>query len=237
MKYKPYLLLLFLALAPVETVAQDQADPLQPPDRSWREDHRNGDFAIYSRKAAFSKYRENLLVGVLDYPPEACFRIATDYERYPAFMPYCRYTRVIHRRALTRNRSVVYVFLYLDLPVLSNRFLTSKYFDDEDVTLNGKSGCYVSSWDIIKSGEYHRSPASPDIRTELPRAKGIEIGEDRGTWHFEPLEQGKRTRMLYFEWSEPGGRIPSWINNIAGKRSLMDLWSGFKGRLEQRRSH
>lgn len=235
MKYTSLLALLFLVFVPVEAFSQDHSDPLRPPDGSWREDHRGGDFAVYSRKGPSSKYRENLLVGVLDFPPADCFRIATDYEHYPAFMPYCRYTRVIHRDALTRNRSVVYVFLFLDLPVLSNRFLTSKYLDDADVTLNGKSGSYVSSWDILKSGQYKRTPASPDIRTDLPEADGIEIAEDRGTWHFEPLEQGRRTRMLYLEWSEPGGLIPFWINNIAGKKSLIALWNGFKGRLEQSR--
>ena len=166
-----FVLLLFLAPALVEAVSQDQSDPLRPPDKSWQEDHRNGQVAVYSREAPFSKYRENLLVGVLEHPPEICFRVATDYEHYPAFMPYCSYTRVIHRQALTRNRWVVYVFLYLDLPVLSNRFLTSKYYDDADVLLKEKSGCFVSSWDIVKSGEYHRTPASPDIRAEQPKAK------------------------------------------------------------------
>lgn len=234
MKNLLFVLFLFLAADPVVASSQDPSDLLRPLDGGWEEDHRSEHVAIYSRKVPVSKYRENLLVGVLDHPPEVCFRVATDYEHYPEFMPYCSYTRVIFRQALTRNRSVVYVFLYLDLPVLSNRFLTSKYFDDANVTLNGKSGCYVSSWDTVKGGEYHRTPASPDVRVGLTKAKGIEINADRGAWHFEPLEQGEKTRMIYMEWSEPGGHIPSWINNIAGKRSLMDLWSRFQRRLEKR---
>jgi len=224
----------FLVLTAVPALPLEQADPLRPPETGWKQEHREDRFAVYSREAPGSRFRENLLVGVLDHSPEAGFRAATDYESYPAFMPYCRFTRIVDRQDKAPGVSVVYVFLYLHLPVLSNRFLTSKYLDEQDVTRNGIPGCYVSTWESVMSGPFHRSPASPDIRGDLPGAGGGEIAGDHGTWLFEPLEGGAKTRMVYREWSDPGGRIPGWINNIGGETSLRRLWKGFQERLSTR---
>lgn len=231
------LLVLLLLSAPAAYPAfasGDASDLLRPLEAGWREDHRGDDFAIYSRKSPSSRFRENLLIGVLDHPPGACFRVATDYPRYTEFMPYCAYTRVVHTEPAGPNRRVLYVFLYLDLPVLSNRYLTSRYLDEADVSLDGQAGCYRSTWTTVKSGQHHRTPASPDVRPSLPDGGGIEIAQDRGSWTFSPLEGGAKTRMRYFEWSDPGGYIPSWVNNMGGKHSLTDLWKGFSRRLAER---
>jgi hypothetical protein len=230
MRFVELLCLLILISMPLALTAGESADPLRPPDHGWRQEHRDASFAIYSRKAPSSRFRENLLVGLLDQPPEACFRAATDYEHYPEFMPYCRYVREVDRKQLGPHRTRLHVFLYLDLPVLSNRYLTSKYTDEKDITQDGATGCYLSTWETVKSGPYHRTPASPDIRAVLPGVKGIEIDGDHGYWLFEPLEQGTKTRMVYYEWSDPGGRIPAWINNIGGETSLKDLWKRFRER-------
>jgi hypothetical protein len=223
------LALWFLLLQASAVFPLEEADPLQPPETGWKQEHREERFAVYSREVSGSRFRENLLTGVLDYSPEACFRAATDYESYPSFMPYCRFTRIVDRRNTAPGVSEVYVFLYLDVPVLSNRYLTSKYTDEQSVTRNGIDGCYVSSWESVMSGPFHRTPASPDIREDLAGADGVEIAGDHGVWLFEPLAGGSKTRMVYREWSDPGGRIPAWINNIGGEASLKSLWKGFQG--------
>jgi hypothetical protein len=226
------LLALWFLLLPVSPVLPlEEPDQLRPPGTGWKQEHREDRFAVYSREALGTRFRENLLVGVLDHPPEACFRAATDYESYPAFMPYCRFTRIVDRRDTAPGVSVLYVFLYLDVPVLSNRYLTSKYLDEQNVTRNGIQGCYVSSWESVMSGPFHRTPASPDLRGGLPSAGGVEIAEDHGTWLFQPLAGGRKTRMVYREWSDPGGRVPAWINNIGGEASLKSLWEGYQARL------
>ncbi len=234
MKRAAAIFLWFLLLAsPTVFSGEEAEDPLRPPVAGWKQDHRADRFAVYSRKVPSSRFRENLLVGVLDHPPEACFRVATGYEAYPSFMPYCRYVRVVHRRELTPETAELFVFLYLDLPVLSNRYITSKYLDERDVVRNGRDGCYVSSWESVMGGPYHRTPASPDVREALPGAGGIEIAGDHGTWLFEPLADGRKSRMVYREWTDPGGRIPAWINNIGGETSLKSLWGRFRERLAE----
>jgi len=206
-------------------------DPLRPPEAGWDREHRGERFSIYSRKVPGSRFREHLLVGLLDASPEACFRVATDYPAYPDFMPYCRFARVIERREGPPGRTELTLFLYLDIPVLSDRYVTSRYVDEEDVIRQGRPGCYVSTWESVLSGPRHRTPASPDLREALPRAGGVEVAGDRGSWLFEPLARGPGTRMVYREWSDPGGRIPAWVNNMGGETSLKSLWQRFQERV------
>ena len=229
-RHAVFLFLVVLFHGALASFAGEAADPLRPPEPGWKEEHRGTGFAIYSKKVPSSRFNGNLLVGVLAHPPAACYRAATDYAHYPEFMPYCRYVRVLDRQPLGPGRTRLHVFLYLDLPVLSNRYLISRYTDEEEITRNGLAGCYLSTWETVKSGPYHRTLASPDIRESLPGARGIEIAGDHGYWLFEPLEQGRKTRMVYFEWSDPGGRIPAWVNNIGGEASLKDLWKRFRER-------
>jgi len=222
-----------LCLLAIVLSREGNADPLQPPGAGWRTEHRGDRFAVYSRTSPSSRFRENLLTGVLERPAEVCYRAATDYERYPEFMPYCRYVRVVNREPLGDGRTRLHVFLYLDLPVLSNRYLTSRYTDEEGITRNGTPGCFLSTWESVKDGPYHRTPEDPPIREELSGASGLEIAGDHGFWLFEPQEDGSRTRMVYYEWSDPGGRIPGWVSNLGGEASLKDLWKRFQERCER----
>jgi len=226
-----FLAAVLLSAPPVARAGGGLDDPLGSPGDGWREEHRDARFAVYSRGVPGSRFRENLLVGVLDHDPETCFLAATDYPGYPSFMPYCRFTRVVERRQGPPGRTELTVFLYLDLPVLSNRYLTSRYLDEANVAVGGRPGCYVSSWQSVLSGPSHRTPASPDIRGAMPGAGGVEVAGDHGSWSFEPLDHGARTRMVYREWTDPGGHVPAWVNNIGGEASLKGLWQAFQERL------
>ena len=49
----------------------------------------------------------------------------------------------------------------------------------------------------------------------------VEINE--GSWLFEPLDSGKRTRVTYQLLTDPGGSVTAWVANQANKTAVPDV--------------
>ena len=224
-----FLFCLFALLPAKRGVTEPAAEEIAPPGPDWHRHHTGRDFAIFTRPWNGSSFKEHLLVGtVKDVSPRACFSVATDYERYPEFMPYVTHTVILERETVTPRETRVHAFFVLHFPVVSDRYFSVAFRDETDITVGGKTGCYRSSWHKVKSGRWYRTPDSPDLVAALGKeAGGVEIREDKGTWLFEPVDNGRSTRFSYCEWSEPGGHIPSWLQNLAGKESLSELYEAF----------
>ncbi|MFC1853831.1 SRPBCC family protein [candidate division CSSED10-310 bacterium] len=208
------------------------ASDLSPGDASWIKSGDKGEFKTYYRDVKGSGTREVLMVGIIDAPPARCFKVVGDYEAFPKFMPYIQFTKVINSEKKEENKTINYVFFFLSPPMVSYRYYSLRLVDEKQV--DGKPNTFRSKWTLVTKGPYRKTPTDADIKKHLKSSwqEPIETSFNEGSWLFEPLENGQKTRVKYYVWTNPGGSIPNWIANKANSVALPALWKALKKRLK-----
>jgi len=214
--------LLLLSLScPALTYSAD-LDP-QKGDTGWILKSNGKDYKTYCRKREGSSTQEVLLVGVTDRKPEQIIAAITDYGHFPEFMPYVKYTRLVHSERKSEDVLINYVFTYLDVPIpfVSSRFYNLRYTDVYNY--KGIPGMFRSDW-VLEKGPYRKLPTDPDIRYFLSDPESaVETTFNQGYFLIEPVDELLRTRITYYVWTNPGGSLPPSAVNIANPVALPGL--------------
>ena len=131
-------------------------------DAGWTLKSSGKDYKTYYRNREGSSTQEVLLVGVTDRKPEQIIAAITDYGHFPEFMPYVKYTRLVHSERKSQDVFINYVFTYLDVPIpfVSSRFYNLRYTDVYNY--NGNRGTFRSDW-VLEKGMYRKLPTDSDI--------------------------------------------------------------------------
>ena len=216
-----YMLILFFLLLSFELKAYDLSPPENDP--GWILKSSGKDYKTYCRNREGSSTQEVLLVGVADRKPEQVITAITDYAHFPEFMPYVKYTMLVHSEHKSQNVFINYVFTYLDVPIpfVSSRFYNLKYTDVYNY--NGNRGMFRSDW-VLKTGAYRRFPTDPDIRRFIKNPEdAVETTFNQGYFQIEPTGEPGITKITYYVWTNPGGSLPSSAVNIANAVALPKL--------------
>ncbi|MBF0118268.1 MAG: hypothetical protein HQK79_05485 [Desulfobacterales bacterium] len=220
------IILVFLALLVSPVYAYD----LSPSDLGWKEKGDEGYYKTYVREKKDSGTGEVLMIGVVDGSPQKYFAVVGDYDNFPEFMPYLKYVKKQHSEKVDENKTYNYVFFYFASPVVADRFYNLKLLDEKNA--NGKKGTYKSSWTLEK-GTYRKTPADPEISKYVKSGdKAVETAFNEGYWLLEPLEDGKKTKITYYVWTNPGGSIPDFIANKANTVALPKLMKAIQERIK-----
>ncbi len=198
---------------------------LSPPenDTGWILKSEGKNYKTYYRVRPGSSTQEVLLVGVADRKPEQVIAAITDYAHFPEFMPYVKYTRLVHSERKSQDVLINYVFTYLDVPIplVSSRFYNLKYTDV--LNYKGVPGMFRSDW-VLEKGRFRLLPTDPDIRGFLSDPEdAVETTFNQGYFLIEPVEGPMRTRITYYVWTNPGGNLPPSAVNIANAVALPKL--------------
>lgn len=204
-----------------------------PSEPGWKEDVKSADYRTFYQDSAGGETRKVLLMGVLNASPEACFALVTDYERFSDFMPFVQFTRLLDSERVNDDTVKNWVFFYLNPPMVANRFYTIELWDEKNV--DGRLGVYRSRWSMDLSGR-RKTPDDRDIKPKIRGGfkKPVETPLNDGYWLFEPLEGGRKTKVTYWVWTNPGGSIPPGIADKANSIALPKLWTAFVERLKER---
>ncbi len=213
------------------TVSGNEFDPEGP---GWKKDSETPEYRIFYQDSPGGETRKVLLIGVVNTSPEACFVLVTDYEKFPEFMPFVQYTKLLETENVSPDIVKKWVFFYLNPPMVANRFYTIELWDEKHA--DGRPGVFRSRWSLDKSGR-RRTPEDKDIK---PKVKGgfkqpVETPLNDGFWLFEPLDGGTRTKVTYWVWTNPGGAIPPGIADKANAIALPKLWTAFTERLREKK--
>jgi hypothetical protein len=226
---KKIALTLILASVFLVFVKPAPAVDLTPPESGWAERNGTKEYKTFSRISEGADSGEVMMVGVMDAPPKACFDFIVQYEKFPGVMPYIEYTKRIHSEKINENKTLNYVFFLLTPPIISSRFYTLKLEDESNA--DGREGVYRSQWDLEK-GRFRKTPLDPEIKGSLKNPeKAVETPLNKGYWLYEPIDGGKRTKVTYYVWTNPGGRIPMWVANMGNTIALPKVWNAVKSRV------
>ena len=224
MRMLPVALLIVSGLFLLGAKAVDQMTPPKMAGTGWKEASSTKNFRVYTRPTK-GGVGQVLMVGILQATPKECFDIVTNYDNFSKIMPYVKFSHLHHTEVINKNKTIHYAFFYVDAPMVSPRYYTLALADEKDA--NGEKGAYMSKWSLVKSGPYYETPESPEIK-QLSKGKlrkGVETASNQGYWLFQPLPDGKGTKVSYMVLTNPGGSIPHWIANKANTVALPKLWA------------
>ena len=134
--------------------------------------------------------------------------VLSDTSRFTKYMPYMTEAREIGKRD---PDGAIYIYLRLDMPVLSPRDFIHKVYIDKDARQSWNKGVYASHW--------HAMPYKTPERRGVVR---LQISE--GSWLVTPLPNGK-AHLVYKFSADPGGMIPSVFSNMNNVKGPADTFA------------
>jgi hypothetical protein len=200
-------LLAITLLSPALALALDVPTPA-----GWTEGKRSDTFALFYRDNEELHTREILAHTEIEATPEAVFKVVTDFERWPQFMPTTKAVKIVKRTSA--DEFVMYELI--SPPLVSDRDFYLQVKLTHGTPANG--GVFKSQWTCL-----------PDFG---PTQEGIiRMRVNEGSWTYAPIDGGKRTRITYLQVSHPGGSIPNWIVNRSTLSVIPDLFKAVRKRL------
>lgn len=206
---------------------------LSPTEPGWKEVGSTDEFKAFYQDSEEGQTRKVLMIGIMDATCEEMFSVVTDYDRFSEFMPYVQFTKLLATEKVDENKSLSYVFFYLNPPMITNRFYTIELTDETNA--GGMPGAYRSRWTLAPA-EKRVEPDSPEIRrhVKIGFKHPVETAFNEGYWLFEPVEGGRKTKVSYYVWANPGGMIPAQIADKANAIALPKLWNAVKARVAEK---
>jgi hypothetical protein len=223
-----FLLIVFAILPASGLSAYDLSPPKN--ETGWILKSSGKNYRTYYRTRQGSDTHEILLAGLADRKPAQVIAAITDYGHFPEFMPYVKYTRLIHSEQKSKDVFLNYVFTFLDIPVplVSSRFYNLRYTDVYNYA--GNPEMFRSDW-ALEKGSYRRLPTDTDIRGFVTNPENaIETTFNQGYFQIEPADVPGKTRITYYVWTNPGGSLPAGAVNIANRAALPGLLDAIEKR-------
>jgi hypothetical protein len=178
---------------------------LAPPEAGWKSEQAGDGVEIASRAVAGRRVHELRVIGEIEAPPEAVYRVLADTDRYPETMAYVKEARLVAREA----DGTPHVYFRVDPPVVSDRDYTLR------LVLAGPGAgrtTYQVAWTLSDRGP-------------PPRDGVVRVTLNTGGWRLEPLDGGRRTRATYHLLTDPGGSVPAFAANMANQKALPELFA------------
>jgi len=207
----PLLPVLLAAVAvAVPHVASAKRVEAASPGPGWEEANRSDELIIYAKENKEAGVREIRAFAEMDFTPEQVFQVLFKLEEYAQFMPYTLESKLVEK--LGENEVISYQ--RLSPPLVDQR----DYYIKVKVTKAATpTGTFKTEWTAV-----------PDHAAEV---KGVvRVRLNTGSWTFEPLDGGKRTRVTYSLLTHPGGSIPGWLANQSNTIAIPDLFKAVRKR-------
>jgi len=164
-----------------------------------RNDEPDSGYVVYRRKPAGSDYYAYRLEAVIDAPPAVVAAAGRANIADPSAAQ-----ENMTKTLLSDDGDVVVVYTYIDLPMISDRDVTTR----AERSFDPQTGSYRVEWAATDEGP--------------PPKKGVvRLHQSTGFWLFAPLEGG-RTRATYESHTEIAGSIPVWLVNSMMTDTVVD---------------
>jgi len=149
--------------------------------------------------------------GIVDAPPHVVRAVIADLERYPAFMPYVKESRVLSRE--TSGDVLNYQRLSFGLPLVRDRHyvirIAERAYRDDD---GRRAWAFV--WRLEDGAP---AGASSDA---------ITVSVNSGYWDLRPTPGSESgTDVRYCVFTDPAGSLPKWLVGLANTEGIPQLFA------------
>ena len=174
-------------------------------ETGWEKEKVTDDgIAVFSRATAGTTVREVLARMSVDAPAKHVFDAFMDPDTFKETND-----KYVEKSTLYRvdDPNVWYNYQLVNFPVIAKRDYCLRYERKSDP----EKGVYVISW---RASDRFGPPPQEDI---------VRVSNLKGTLKVTTDPSGKTSNVLYTLLADPGGNIPTWLINIANRRSLPDI--------------
>ncbi len=198
-----------LALVPLLFLSADEP--------KWELSAEESGVKVYGRKKEGGDLREMKAQGIINATPEEVWKPIRELENYKAVMPYTEEAKVLSRE---KEGKVTYFYSRLNTPLVDRRDYILRLVDESD----GK-GTFKVSWKAVNDQDALQ-PVNKDV---------VRVRINDGYWLLEPREDGKKTFVTYYIYTNPGGSIPGWIADRANGTAVPKVFDSIKKAVENER--
>jgi hypothetical protein len=177
-----------------------------PGEPAWRQVARDDGILVMARTPEGGAVSEVKATALVDAPPHEVWRVIRDYPNYTKTMPFTEESRVL---ASEQEGKVVIFYCLVNAPLVDKRDFIIRIRDESD--WKEGQGFLKATWSVATEGV-------PPAREGVVRVK-----LNNGYWLLEPREEGKKTFVTYYLYTDPGGALPKWIADRANKTSVPDV--------------
>lgn len=149
--------------------------------------------------------------GLIEAPPHVVRAVIADLERYPAFMPYVKESRVLSRDA--SGDVLNYQRLSFGLPLVQDRHyvirITEQGYRDADRR---------RAWIVVWRLEDGLPPGAS--------ANAVRVSVNSGHWDLRPVASSESaTELRYCVFTDPAGVLPKWLVGLANTEGIPQLFA------------
>lgn len=173
---------------------------------SWQQVARDDGISVLARTPEGGAVSEVKATTLVDAPAHDVWRVIRDYDNYTKTMPYTEESKVLSSE---QDGKVTVFYCLVNAPLVDKRDFIIRIRDESDWK-DGK-GFLKTAWTAATEGV-------------PPEKQGVvRVKLNTGYWLMEPREEGKKTFVTYYLYTDPGGSLPKWIADKANKTSVPDV--------------
>lgn len=180
----------------------------------WEKDGTKGGVTVWTKDVEGSEIHEVKAVGTINRPTTEVFDFLIDSKKFLSVMPDV----VKSQKIADCGENCGYYYQRLEHPPIKDRYYVLKvqwkFTENEDGTTTIKRWWKATN------------------KKKAPNAKGIKVQNMRGSWHFKPIDGGKKTRFTYRNHVEMGGKIPIFMVNSAAVSNAYKFIKNLKKKLK-----
>ena len=149
--------------------------------------------------------------GTIDAPPHIVRAVIADLERYPAFMPYVKESRVLSRDASGDVRN--YQRLSFGLPLVQDRHYVIR----------------ITEWEYRDADRRRAWAFVWRLEGDLPSGvsrDAVRVSVNSGHWDLRPVAGSESaTDVRYCVFTDPAGALPKWLVGLANTEGIARLFA------------
>jgi hypothetical protein len=150
--------------------------------------------------------------GVIAAPPHVVRAVIADLERYPAFMPYVKESRVLPADA--PGDVLNYQRLSFGIPFVQDRHYLIRITERRARDSEGRVA-YALTWRL-------EAGLPPGVKPDA----AVRVAVNSGYWDLRPVkDQSAATDVRYCVFTDPAGSLPKWVVGLANDQAVPQLYA------------
>lgn len=150
--------------------------------------------------------------AIIPAPPHVVRAVIADLERYPAFMPYVKDSRVLSRDP--SGDVLNYQRLSFGIIFVQDRHYVIRIAERASRTPDGRTG-HAFVWRL-----------EPGLPPGVTVDAAVRVSVNNGYWDLQPVKDSEGTTdVRYCVFTDPAGSLPKWVVGLANDQAVPQLFA------------
>jgi hypothetical protein len=150
--------------------------------------------------------------AIIQAPPHVVRAVIADLERYPAFMPYVKDSRILSRDPA--GDVLNYQRLSFGIILVQDRHYVIRIVERPSRAADGRTG-HAFVWRL-----------EPGLPPGVAADAAVRVSVNNGYWDLQPVRDSEgATDVRYCVFTDPAGSLPKWVVGLANDQAVPRLFA------------